>query len=102
MRVRELQFFSDLREKLKGVEADFVTGPGRSGAISAVYASHILGVPYVPFGFRARGRALIVDTARLTGKTLRRAGRKYCHNRPVLVYVYDEPPIVRFWYERIH
>lgn len=79
-----------------------VTGPGRSGAVAAVYASHLLGVPFIPFGSPAPahlGRVLIVDTARESGRTLRKAERRYEAARPVALAVYEEPPRVTFWYE---
>lgn len=79
-----------------------VTGPGRSGAVAAVYASHILGIPFIPFGTRAPrhlGRLLIVDTARESGRTLRKAERRYQESGPIIVVAYEEPPRVVFWYE---
>lgn len=77
-----------------------VTGPGRSGAIAAVYASHMLGVPFIPYGQRAPedlGRLLVVDTARESGRTLRKAARKY--EGALVLACYEEPPRVAFWYE---
>src|SRR5689334_18030252 len=70
-----------------------VTGPGRSGAIAAVYASHILKVPFIPFGSHAPthlGRLLIVDTASESGKTLRKAKSKYekMGHTPMTLFVY--------------
>ncbi|TXM69650.1 hypothetical protein [Methylobacterium sp. WL120] len=79
-----------------------VTGPGRSGAVAAVYASHMLGVPFIPYGHPIPshlGRVLIVDTARETGQTLRKAERRYAYADPVVVFAFDEPPRVIFWYE---
>ena len=83
-----------------------VTDPGRSGAIAAVYASHILGVPFIPYGSKAPlqlGRLLIIDTATESGKTLRKAARKYENATPLVLAVYDEkdPAVgrVAFWYE---
>jgi hypothetical protein len=78
-----------------------VTGPGRSGAVAAVYASHILGVPFIPYGatMPPRGRLLIVDTARATGRTLRKAASRYQDCSPVVVVAFEEPPRVAFWYE---
>lgn len=79
-----------------------VTGPGRSGAIAAVYASHALGVPFVPFGAAAPsrpGRMLIIDTARSSGRTLRKAARRY--DNAVVRACYEETPRVAFWYERM-
>jgi hypothetical protein len=73
------------------------TGPGRSGAIAAVYASHILGIPYIPHGQLCpqKFRLLIIDTARETGRTLRKAARWYHRSNPVVIAVYEEPPRVR-------
>lgn len=82
--------------------AGSVTGPGRSGAIAAVYASHILKIPYIPFGSKIPthlGRLLIIDTASQTGKTLRKAERKYRYADPIVITCYREPPRVYFWYE---
>lgn len=79
-----------------------VTGPGRSGAVAAVYASHYLGVPFVPYGQKAPthlGDVLVVDTARQSGRTLRRAAAKYGTKR--VLSVFEEPPRVKFWYEKI-
>ncbi len=86
-----------------------VTGPGRSGAVAAVYASHILGVPYIPYGSpapvikhrngRIAGRLLIVDTARESGRTLRKAVSRYQHANPIVAVAFEEPPRVAFWYE---
>lgn len=102
--VSEMEF-RDIFEEALGVVPDsvgFVTGPGRSGAVAAVYASHLLGIPFVPYGSTAPvhlGRALIVDTATETGKTLRKAERRYRDADPVVVYAFKEPPRVAFWYE---
>lgn len=77
-----------------------VMGPGRSGAVAAVYASHMLGVPFIPYGFphpAHLGRLLIIDTARESGRTLRKAARKY--GGALVIAVYEEPPRVAFWYE---
>lgn len=79
-----------------------VTGPGRSGAVAAVYASHVLGVPFIPYGQKAPlqlGRLLIIDTATESGATLRKATRRYEGATPLVVAVYHEPPRVAFWYE---
>lgn len=100
---------AEFRARLAGVlaTADLgnvgsVTGPGRSGAIAAVYASHLLGVPFIPFGSTPPahlGRVLIVDTARESGRTLRKAERRYEAASPIVIAVYEEPPRVVFWYE---
>ena len=79
----------------------WVTGPGRSGAIAAVYLSHMAGLSYVPYGSRAPDGlpGIVVDTATLTGATLRKAGRRYPMAR--LLALYDERALGRhiFWYE---
>jgi hypothetical protein len=79
-----------------------VTGPGRSGAIAAVYVSHKLNVPFIPYGAPIPEKlqpVLIVDTATWTGRTIRKAARKY-GSAPFLAF-YKETPgnMVKFWYE---
>lgn len=80
---------------------DCVTGPGRSGAVAAVYASHILHIPFIPYGqFPAKlNSILIIDTATESGDTLKKAIRKYIRYNPFAAAVYNEPPRVAFWYE---
>jgi adenine/guanine phosphoribosyltransferase-like PRPP-binding protein len=102
--VTEPEFQARMRECMASVdltEVGSVTGPGRSGAVAAVYASHILGVPFVPYGSKAPalGRMLIVDTARESGRTLRKAARRYANDNPVVIVAFEEPPRVSFWYE---
>lgn len=102
--VSEEEFAERLRALLQADlydEAGWVTGPGRSGAIAAVYASHILHIPFVPYGSEAArlGRVLIVDTARETGATMRKAMRRYEACRPMECVAFEEPPRVAFWYE---
>lgn len=82
-------------------EIGSVVGPGRSGAIAAVYTSHLLGVPFIPYGRKAPalGRLLIIDTARESGSTLKKAERFYMSTTPLVIAVYEEPPRVSFWYE---
>ncbi len=98
--ISEPEFNTAIRNALNGVEADCVMGPGRSGAVAAVYASHILGIPFLPCGSSIPPnlqRLLIIDTATETGKTLRKMERRY-PNAQVMA-VYNEPPRVMFWYE---
>lgn len=80
-----------------------VTGPGRSGAVDAVYVSHKLRVPFIPYGAKAPthlGALLIADTAQQSGATIRKAVRRYQKTARVKSLVFfDEPPRVRFWYE---
>ena len=103
--VSEPEFSVSIRTMLGAIDpVGWVTGPGRSGAVAAVYASHILRVPFVPIGSQAPhelGRPLVIDTARLSGRTLRKAARRYGERDPVVVAVYEQPPRVRFWYEAV-
>ena len=99
--VSEAEFSGAIRLRLLGVKARAVVGPGRSGAVASVYASHILGVPFFPYGTACPDHLrplLIVDTARKSGATLRKAERRYGGDC-VVVHVFDEPPRLRFWYE---
>lgn len=81
-----------------------VTGPGRSGAVASVYASHFLRVPWLPEGVRAPENllpVLVIDTAIKTGATLRRAARRAGGGANVVqLAVFVEPPRKRFWYEQ--
>jgi hypothetical protein len=100
--ISEQDFDLALQSKLANVKAKMVVGPGRSGAIASVYASHILGIPFLPYGTPCPEHMrplLIVDTARKSGATLRKAERLYGEGC-IVVHVYDEPPRLRFWYER--
>lgn len=100
---------AEFNERIRAVLSDpwyedigCVTGPGRSGAVAAVYASHILHVPFIPFGASAPthlARLLIVDTAIESGATIRKACRKYQDAKPKTAVCYNEPPRVMFWYE---
>lgn len=103
------QFITRMREQFELVgltrDADAVRavcGPGRSGAVAAVYASHMLGVPFVPYDRPCPEHLkplLVVDTATKTGRTLRKAERR--HPGAVVMALYDEPPRVHFWYEAV-
>lgn len=101
--ITEQEFAERIREKICCMDSvGSVTGPGRSGAVAAVYASHILGIPFIPYGQPApadRGSILVIDTAIESGKTLRKAERRYAEFNPVVIACYEEPPRVRFWYE---
>lgn len=103
--VTEFEFSQELRKKLSHLVLDggmFILGPGRSGAIASAYASHLLGIPFIPYGAKPPkelGRALIIDTAISSGKTIRRAIKKYKEYNPLWVTIYEEPPRVKFWYE---
>ena len=84
---------------------DFVLGAGRSGAIAAVYASHLTGIPFVAWNNRLpeNSKVLIIDTAKQSGKTLRRAVARYNklgHEAVSLpIYECDNTHFI-FWYER--
>ncbi len=102
--VTEQEFKDRLAVVISNVPADIgsVTGPGRSGAVAAVYASHMLGIPFIPYGAAAPahlGRLLIVDTAMESGATLRKAMRRYVDANPEARVAFIEPPRVAFWYE---
>lgn len=102
MIITEPEFKETLKTKLEGITAKAVTGPGRSGAVAAVYSSYILGIPFIPYGQRCPNKLrplLIVDTAAKTGKTIRKAAREYDDGEVITVVCYNEPPRVRFWYE---
>lgn len=102
--VSEQEFREVFTKRLDSAPScDYVVGPGRSGAIAAVYASHYLGVPFVPFKCKLPGRrALVVDTAILTGATVRKASRIY-GNCPI-VYGFNQKETeerLKFWYEEL-
>lgn len=105
--ISEKEFVEKLKEKLLTfniiTEINSVTGPGRSGAITSSYASYLLEIPFIPYGENISEKLkpiLIIDTARKSGRTLRKAQKKY-GNDCIITYLYDEPPRVRFWYEFI-
>lgn len=100
--VTEDEFREKIVRELRGCKAKSVTGPGRSGAIAAVYASYILGVPFVPYGRKVQATLqplLIIDTAKYSGSTMTKASKLYMGTQVSLMWLYDEPPMVRFWYE---
>ena len=77
-----------------------VTGPGRSGAIASVYASHFLGVPWLPATEKIPDKlqpVLVVDTAVNSGATLRKLAKK--RGADLAIAFFSEPPRVKFWYE---
>lgn len=85
---------------------DYVTGPGRSGAIAAVYASHHMAIPFVPFKHVIPDQnVLIVDTASRTGRTIRKATNYYLKGGKGVTSIigYPEGPKehLRFWYEEL-
>lgn len=103
--ITESQFSERVRTLLDDRQYDCigsVTGPGRSGAIAAVYASHILRVPFITYGGTPpwrHGKLLIIDTAIESGATMARAVRRYGAERTLTLACYTEPPRVMFWYE---
>lgn len=101
--VSEAEFRQRMSMLLAGLDdIGAVTGPGRSGAVASVYASHMLGVPFIPYGQKHPlhlGRLLLVDTARESGATLRKAERRYLGTSPLVIAAFEEPPRVVFWYE---
>lgn len=107
--ISEAEFADAIKAKLmtiNPVHVDYITGPGRSGAIASVYASHILGRPFVPFKSGLEdidGHLLIIDTAKASGRTIKKAVAWYTKWCPRLyigaMAIFNEPPRVRFWYE---
>lgn len=103
--ISESKFKSDLKLKLKNFDAtglNFVTGPGRSGAIASVYVSHMTSLSFVPYktgGNFLYDKFLIVDTAAMSGRTIRQANNFYKGSK--MLVVYNDPEIRHvFWYER--
>lgn len=102
--VQEADFRTAFTEALdKAPKADYVVGPGRSGAVAAVYASHYLGIPMLPYKQKIPGKkALVVDTATMSGRTVRKASKRY-EDAPVVV-AFDQVQVghrLRFWYEEL-
>lgn len=100
--VSEQEFRTKLIEALKNCPAKSVTGPGRSGAIAAAYTSHLLDIPFVPYGRKVGPDLqplLIVDTALYSGSTMRKAEKQYQGAHLIKRWLYAEPQMVRFWYE---
>lgn len=104
--ISELKFRNHLYqilERIDGTGLRYVTGPGRSGAIAAVYASHFLGLPFLAWKTvpqrLGENEVLVVDTAKLTGATVRKAMSFYNTSRYVVPF--NEPPRVKFWYEQV-
>lgn len=82
-------------------EARSVVGPERSGQVAAVYASHHLGVPWLPPSIPTIPEplrpVLVVDTATWSGRSVRRLARRF--RTDLVAVAFAEPPRVRFWYE---
>lgn len=97
------EFDDQLMHQLASCTAKCVTGPGRSGAVAAVYASYRLGIPFIPYGEMdlpdKLKPILIIDTALKSGRTLRKAMKKYSTNLGIAVYNEITDGRVHFWYE---
>ena len=101
MIIYEPEFRVEIYRLLEPLRGHFrsVCGPGRSGAVASVYASHYLGIPWVPRPVSGLQPVLVVDTAVMSGATLRKAVRKAGVGAHGLA-VFNEPPRVMFWYEQ--
>ena len=99
--ITEAQFRQTLAEVLLDVSAEAVTGPGRSGAIAAVFASYLLRIPFVPYGQPFPGTLLVIDTVSQSGKTMRKASRQCIKLAPriIPVSVFNQAERLHFWYE---
>jgi hypothetical protein len=105
MWIDEGRFITALQAALATFPHPFgaVTGPGRSGAVAASYASYLTGRPFVPFGQPFPGPVLVIDTATMSGQTLRKAVRKVEKTGSIAygLAVYASPvDRYHFWYER--
>ena len=105
--ISEQEFRERLESHLRPYEISnmfkSVSGPGRSGAIAAAYASHFLKVPFIPHGRAVPDKLrphLVIDTATESRSTLRKSMRKAMTEYGIALFI--EPPRVRFWYERIN
>ncbi len=102
--VLEPEFRERLSNKLSNLKMNVksVMGPGRSGAVASVYASHFLGIPFLPSSLKSIPQALkpilIIDTAVFSGKTLAKLNRRFQPDC-ISLYLFKEPPIIKFWYE---
>lgn len=101
MKVHEKEFHLRI-QSLKLLRGKFktVTGPGRSGAIAAVYASYYLHIPFIPLDniLEKHKPILVIDTAQQTGKTLKKALSK-AGKGATGITLFNEPPSLKFWYE---
>lgn len=107
--VEEPEFAARMAAVTELARPDFVTGPGRSGAVAAVYASYALGVPFLPWmdepaALRPGNRVLIVDTASMSGRTMRRATNRYLglgYEVDSFVAFDEREQRHHFWFERM-
>ena len=102
--ITETEFRRELELKLQPYKGliQSVSGPGRSGAIAAVYASYILGVPFVPEGYDIAPNLyphLVVDTASKSGRTLRKYMRRKATSFGLAVFDETVTNRLYFWYE---
>lgn len=78
-----------------------VMGPGRSGAIASVYASHYLGAIWLPAAMKLVPQVLrpvlMIDTASQNGASLRKLASRVKADYQLVLFT--EPPRIRFWYE---
>lgn len=89
-----------VRDTVIAGKYDLVTGPGRSGAIAAVYVSHATGIPFMPYKCwisPESKKILVVDTVSMSGKTIRRASRVYDGADTMVFYEADKK--IHFWFE---
>lgn len=105
MWIDEGRFITALQAALATFQHPFgaVTGPGRSGAVAAAYASYLTGRPFVPFGQPFPGPILVIDTATMSGQTLRKAVRKVEKTGSIAygLAVFASPvDRYHFWYEK--
>lgn len=100
--ITEPEFKLESQKRLAGVVAGAVKGPGRSGAVAAVYASYLLGIPFIPYGQPYPGKLLVVDTVSQTGKTIRKATAKAAKagHEVVALSIYSQQERLHFWYEQ--
>ncbi len=99
------EFYKAL-DQVKGQSFTFVTAPGRSGAVAAVYASHYLGISFKPHkagNYTEDKSVLIVDTVEYTGRTLRKAKSWYGKRglMPTVIFGVKEArrQYFKMWYE---
>jgi len=112
--INESWFRGSLQITLKDYKNTFkaVTGPGRSGAIAAVYASHYLGVPFIPHGSQVPDNlypllvidlleipTVSLDTISKSGATIRKAVNKHGDKDVTGLTVFKADKKVRFWFE---
>ena len=102
--INESWFRGSLQITLKDYKNTFkaVTGPGRSGAIAAVYASHYLGIPFIPHGSQVPDNLyplLVIDTIAKSGATIRKAVYKHRDKDVTGLTVFKADKKVKFWFE---